>query len=114
MKALREQLWQRCGGYCEKCGSTLNPNNWALHHRKLRSQGGQDAIENVVALHHKCHNLGTKSVHLNPALSTEQGYIVPSWAEPAAWELLLPNGSLVLLSPEGNYETIRKAYSDGW
>lgn len=113
-KSLREQVWERCNGYCEKCGKPLSPLSWALHHRKLRSQGGKDAVENLLALHHACHNTGTKSVHLNPAMSMQSGHIVPRHAEPHEYELTLPNGDRVTLTPEGTYNTVRKAGSGGW
>lgn len=110
--AVRQAVFARCAGYCEKCGKPL-PYSWALHHRKLRSQGGTDTPDNLVALHHECHNLRTQSVHMNPSLSIKQGYIVPSWADPASWELELPNGSVVCLDKEGNYVEVRKV-TDGW
>lgn len=112
-RQVREALFERCLGYCEKCGKPLG-TDWAVHHRKLRSQGGRDSLDNLLALHHACHNLGTDAVHLNPAHSMERGYIVPRHAEPQMWELTLPNGNVVCLSPEGNYELIREADSDGW
>lgn len=104
---LREQVLARCAGYCEKCGNSLS-ESWALHHRKLRSQGGKDAIENFLALHHSCHNLGTKSVHMNPSDSVENGYIVPSWAEPSEFPVTLADGSSVILSKEGTYNHYKK------
>lgn len=91
------------------CGKQL-PFNWALHHRKLRSRGGDNSPSNLVALHHECHNLGTDSVHLNPAKATELGLMVPSWEEPSACPVTLPDGSSVILTAEGTYKyLIRKA-----
>jgi len=101
-KNLREQVFERCQGYCEKCGKPLL-EGWALHHRQLRSQGGKDVIENFLALHHVCHNTGTKSVHMNPSNSIENGYIVPSWAKPEESPVTLADGSSVILTSEGTY-----------
>ena len=113
LASIRDAVWNRCRGYCEKCGKGLPYDGWALHHRKLRSQGGKDEISNFLALHHKCHNLGTNSVHLNPTEAIEKGYIVPSWAEPLESLVMLRDGSSVILNEEGTY-TIMKAGKNGW
>lgn len=99
---LREQVLSRCKGYCEKCGIGL-PENFALHHRKLKSRGGKDTLDNLIALHHECHNLGTNSVHLNVKTATENGWIVPTHADPETYLMLLPNAIYVTLSLNGNY-----------
>jgi hypothetical protein len=112
-KSLRESILARCQGYCEKCGIGLS-DNFALHHRKLRSRGGKDTIDNLVALHHECHNLGTLSVHMNIKTATETGHIVPRHADPFDYPLLLPNGSTVKLTVEGNYEYIERQEGYGW
>ena len=108
---VRRIVWERCGGYCEKCGLVLPPN-FALHHRKLKSRGGKDSPDNLVALHHECHNLGTDSVHLNIETNTILGFIVHSWDEPSGVSLTLPGGAIVTLTPEGTYQIIRKAYNE--
>lgn len=102
----RKALYERCKGMCEFCGGVL-PESWAAHHRKLRSQGGKDDIENVVALHHECHNLGTNSVHLNPQRSYADGFMVHSWADPKTTPLNLARHWWVILTPEGEYQGSR-------
>jgi 5-methylcytosine-specific restriction endonuclease McrA len=102
----RKALYERCKGYCEKCGGAL-PEGWAAHHRKLRSQGGKDTLDNVVALHHECHNLGTKSVHLNPKQSYEDGFMVKSWANPDEMPLNLALCRLVTLTKDGQYKEVK-------
>lgn len=109
---LRALAFKRCKGYCEKCGLPLR-HDFALHHRKLRSAGGKDAIENFIALHHECHNLSTNSVHLNPKDSMEKGYIVSRYRDPEACPLMLPNGSTVILTSEGTYLLIKEG-TNGW
>ena len=99
---LREQVLARCKGYCEKCGNGLY-ESFALHHRKLKSRGGQDTVENLIALHHECHNLGTNSVHLNVAEAEKNGWIVASYADPAEIPVTLADGLSVMLSKEGTY-----------
>lgn len=109
---LRDIVYARCKGYCEKCGKSL-PESWALHHRKLRSRGGKDEVSNFVALHHECHNLGTDSVHFNPANSRDYGLMVGSWQEPSECPLTLPDGSIVILNNEGTYTYLERK-ANGW
>ena len=100
-KKVVEIVFERAGNYCESCGQSCG--EFALHHRKLRSQGGKDEPANLIATHHACHNLGTKSIHINPTKSIQMGWIVPSWAEPSEFPLTLSDGRKVLLDNEGNY-----------
>lgn len=108
MSLLREIIWTRCKGYCEKCGIQMPEDNWALHHRQLRSRGGTDSPDNCVALHHGCHNLKTDSVHNNPYKSTLSGLMVSAWSDPAECPVTLPNGDIVILKPEGNYHYLER------
>lgn len=100
-KKIAEIVLERAGNYCEVCGKV--GSDFALHHRKLRSQGGKDEPSNLIAVHHVCHNLGTNSIHLNPSRSMKNGWIVPGYAEPTEFPITLPDGSNVLLDNEGNY-----------
>lgn len=109
---LRELVFSRCKGYCEKCGLPLN-DNWALHHRKLRKHGGKDEVSNLLALHHECHNLGTHSVHLRPANSYGSGHLVKSYDDPKVAPVTLSNGSCVILLPSGEYFYLERK-GDGW
>ena len=97
-KRIAEAVLNRAGNYCEKCGNS--GYDFALHHRRLKSQGGKDEVCNLMAVHHKCHNMGTDAIHMNPAKSIEMGWIVPSWAQPAEYPLHLSDGSKVLLDNE--------------
>jgi hypothetical protein len=100
-RRIAEAVLNRAGNYCEKCGNS--GYDFALHHRRLKSQGGKDEVCNLMAVHHKCHNMGTDAIHMNPAKSIEMGWIVPSWAQPAEYPLHLSDGSKVLLDNEGSY-----------
>jgi hypothetical protein len=108
----RETVLKRCGGYCEKCGSPLG-ETWALHHRKLRSRGGEDCVTNFVALHHECHNMGTDSVHFNPRKAENAGLMVASWQSPNDVPLTLPSGDIVLLTDDGSYRYLERK-ENGW
>jgi hypothetical protein len=109
--ALTETLWARCEGLCEACGLSLPEDGWDRHHRQSR-EFGLHAPQNLVALHKDCHVLTPWSVHQRPQWAREQGLIVPSWSTPASSALWLPDGRLVLLTPEGDYSVIMEGDSD--
>lgn len=111
MNKLRAAVLQRCQGYCERCGIPLE-NDFALHHRKLRSRGGKDELPNLLALHHHCHNLGTNSVHLKPQQATEDGFLVASWDDPAEIPIRLHEASKVYLTVDGNYLLLEDGYGN--
>jgi hypothetical protein len=112
LNKMRDIVYARCKGYCEKCGNAL-PESWALHHRKLKSRGGKDEVCNLVALHHGCHNLDTDSVHGNPCWADQIGLMVGSWQDPNECPLTLPDGSIVILNNEGNYHYLERK-GNGW
>ncbi len=82
---LRDDVFRRAGGRCDMCGQHLDPDAWECHHRKLRSQGGQDDIANLIALHSSCHWIA----HGNPLWSYDRGYLVPRAKEPDSVPVLL-------------------------
>jgi len=49
---LREQIFDRDGWRCQKCGSS---SNLEVHHRQFRSQSGHDAEDNLITLCARCH-----------------------------------------------------------
>jgi hypothetical protein len=65
---------------CVRCGAVAVHT----HHRKLRSQGGDDSPANLLRLCLECHTW----VHANPAEAYETGYLVHSWDDPATIEVL--------------------------
>jgi hypothetical protein len=78
-KKVRDALKERAEDCCEICGK---PGNNA-HHRKNRSQGGQDVLTNLMLL---CGS-GTTGCHgwvtVNPEMSYRNGWSVPSYKDPA-------------------------------
>ncbi len=49
---LCQQVLQRDGWRCQKCGSRLDLQ---VHHIELRSQSGDDSEENLITLCARCH-----------------------------------------------------------
>ena len=95
-----QKVVSRANGYCETCGGNAH-ESMALHHRKLKSRGGEDSVANLIWIHHGCHNLNTNSIHLNPAEAERKGWMVGSWQEPAETPFVQPDGSIVLLNEDG-------------
>jgi len=96
---LRELLYARAAGRCEACGVRLEHSGMDPHHRKLRSQGGLDTPDNLLAVCRRSH----AAIHANPAMAYAQGRLLRSWQDPAATPVRLWDGRLVLLTPEGGY-----------
>ena len=75
-------IYERAGVGCEAmiplAGCTFRGEH--LHHRLMRSQGGQHTVENLIRICHRCHHF----IHMNPAWSYERGLLVrstdiPTW-----------------------------------
>ena len=104
-KRVCDLVRERAAGYCEKCGMPAAPS-MALHHRKLRSRGGKDTPANLLWVHHGCHNLRSDSIHANPSLAEDKGWMCPSWKEPHDHVLVTPEGKFALLNDEGNIKIL--------
>ena len=98
----------RAGNYCEYCDCPAE-ETMALHHRKLKSRGGEDSVANLIWVHHGCHNLKTDSIHLQPKIAQKLGYMVHSWDDPAKVPLVRADGSVVLLEEDGTITLITEA-----
>lgn len=90
---------QRASGHCEARISGLCVGSGQhYHHRKLRSRGGADSAANLVHICHQCHTFIHSSAGAVQAKS--QGWLVPSYSDPAE-AALLRYGVRVLLDDEG-------------
>lgn len=52
LAAVREEVWARAGGVCERCRGARASE---LHHRLTRARGGPHDEHNCVALCQPCH-----------------------------------------------------------
>lgn len=95
-------LWQRDRGMCGWCGKSI-AGEVNRHHRQRRRDGG-DTLQNLVLLHPWCHNMHKDSVHDNPALAKERGFIVSAWDDPAVVPLDVRLVGVFLLLPDGTRE----------
>ena len=101
-KKLRDATYKRAGGRCDCCGLWIPQDAFDCHHRQLRSRGGKDVIENLVALRHQCHMW----VHEHPREATESGLMVHSWADPADIPVRRYDGHLYI--PRWTWEPVKE------
>lgn len=71
-----DAVQRRSMGRCELCRDAAGVQ---LHHRKLRSRGGEDTVENLLNLCRACHH---DVVHGNVDWAHRHGLIVHSYANP--------------------------------
>ena len=98
---LREAVRARARGRCDCCGAAL-PEVWDAHHRQLRSRGGQDTLENLVALIHEHHMY----FHAHPDEATRKGLMVHSWEDPGKVPVLRHGDNWQL--PGKNWTTVKE------
>src|SRR6266571_3836115 len=81
-KSVADAVIDRAGGRCEACGFAA-VGKMSLHHRKMRSQGGQHTVENLLYVHDgetdDCH----AAIHRYPRAAYLCGLLVRSWLDPA-------------------------------
>lgn len=82
MDAARRESFGRSGGLCVLNGCENVATH--AHHRKLRSQGGDDSPANLLPLCSGCH----ADVHANPDWAKRYELIVPAWDVVTPWWLL--------------------------
>jgi len=76
--ATRAAVRKRAGNQCERCPSR---RDLQVHHRKLKSQGGTHAIDNLALLCSSCHD----HVHnVDRAGARRDGWIIDSKSEARA------------------------------
>ena len=100
-RKVRDTVVDRADGCCERCGQWAEGGS--LHHRKLRSQGGQNTVENLVLLDGSgvtgCHGWA----HDNRRDAAALGFVVSAWEDPAVVPVLVWGWGRVLLDDEGSY-----------
>jgi hypothetical protein len=89
---VRSALHERCGGRCEFDGQKMD--HLDVHHRKQRSLGGLDTLDNLVSVCRDHHD----AVHLYN--DYDYGWLVHSWDTPALVPIHLFDGYF-LLTPDG-------------
>lgn len=105
-KEIRDAVYRRSEGRCEKCGIGMARSSMVVHHRKLRSRGGTDELSNLIGVTASCHNAATDSIHFNPKIAEEFGYMTPAWENTENHKILLWGELWALLKDDGSMESV--------
>lgn len=70
------------------------------HHRKRRSQGGDDSPANVIEIPDALHDW----IHANPSEATALGLLVPSYGDPAEVTITIPEDIVQVKKPRAKRE----------
>jgi hypothetical protein len=105
--ATRATVYARDDYRCCRCSSTDGP--FAIHHRSGRRAGGsrlpeKNALSNLVLVDDRCHTF----LESRRMVGAGEGFIVPSWHDPAETPLLY-RGRWVLLADDGSVENVEVA-----
>lgn len=78
----RKLVMERAGGQCEARFAVMCElaYGWNCHHRKMRSQGGGNELENLLAVCDECHRL----IHARPEDAYARGLLLHAGDDPAA------------------------------
>lgn len=87
-KDVRAAVIARAAGRCEHCGRPLGAKV-DIHHRKLRTRGGDDDPANLMAVTPWCHH---EQIHKYPKAAAEAGHQVHSWEDPREIPIRLTPG----------------------
>lgn len=71
LRRVTPALVNRSGGRCELADDTCS-GEFHRHHRKMRSQGGDNQIDNLLLVCDRHH----RYIHANPAESYDNGWLV--------------------------------------
>jgi 5-methylcytosine-specific restriction enzyme A len=101
---VRETIYERAQGCCERCGSS--GSDWQIHHRRPRGMGGTSRTDsgsaaNALLLHPSCHEW----VERNRSVAYDLGYLVHQQDDPCevpvklgfVWGRLTQDGSVEYL-----------------
>ena len=57
LRDIKARLVEETMGECGKCHRRFKGNGLILHHKRSRSEGGQDILSNLMLVCHKCHTV---------------------------------------------------------
>lgn len=95
-EAIRERSDYICEAMIPEAGCEWKATD--MHHRQMRSQGGQHEVVNLVHICRACH----RYTHLHPAISYTAGFLVKSHGNPATTPVKR-RGGFTILTEEGGF-----------
>jgi hypothetical protein len=112
-KSTVEQVWRRDRGRCVPCGNKLYGRRgveWSVSHRKLRSQGGDNRLSNLML---SCGN-GTSGcegmIHAHPQRARDAGWMVSRELDPAVIPVEHSRHGHVLLLDDGGWRRVKAEF----
>lgn len=101
--ATRQVVYQRDGGRCQACGTSIYLTTGSVQHRHARGTGGTNDLSNLILLCGSgvtgCHGLCEK----RDGTMHARGFWVYSWEVVAEVPAELYDGRWVLLDDDGGY-----------
>lgn len=77
---VKDAVWKRSGGMCEaKVDKGCRKFAGHMHHRRMRSQGGPDTVENLLHVCSWCHT----RIHHMGAEAYERGWLLRAGSRPS-------------------------------
>ena len=98
-EVVRERSDYTCEAMIPEAGCEWKATD--MHHRQMRSQGGQHTVQNIVFLCRPCHHW----THLHPAISYTSGVLVKSTGDPSTTPVKR-RGGFIILTEEGGVEDL--------
>lgn len=111
-RATVDAVLERDGHSCVVCGGALHGTrglDWSVHHRKLRSQGGDNSPDNLISVcgHGTAGDHG--AIHAAPAKAQKAGWIVKRDQDPSQVLMAHALHGYVFLRPDGGWSSRRPA-----
>lgn len=97
VEAVQGRSQHFCEALIPKAG--CNGRGEQMHHRQMRSQGGQHLVVNLIHVCHLCHSW----IHMHPAISYTNGWLVKSTGDPAQAPVKR-RGGFIVLTEEGGFQ----------
>lgn len=108
---VREEVWERSGGYCERCGKAIGTSAMSVHHRRPRRMGGttDPSVNTVPNLAILCGS-GTTGCHgeieSRRSDAYADGWLLHAGQDPAEVPVRLRGGPMVMLTSDGGYSSL--------
>ncbi|MGN6162551.1 MAG: HNH endonuclease [Marmoricola sp.] len=108
---VREEVWERAGGYCERCGKAIGTSAMSVHHRRPRRMGGttDPAVNTPANLAILCGS-GTTGCHgeieSHRTEAYADGWLLHAGQDPADVPVRLRGGPMIFLTPDGGYRSL--------
>ena len=108
---VREEVWERAGGYCERCGKAIGSQPMSVHHRKPRRMGGttDPSVNTPSNLAMLCGS-GTTGCHGEIESQRSQayadGWLLHAGQDPVDVPVRLRGGPMIFLTIEGGYRPL--------